>query len=70
MHTGSFHSIQGIIYLPECLFYFLRGNILIRNRSGITLLLLSDGLGVPAYLLKLFSDYGYAGNMDLPQTNV
>ena len=67
----SIHSIQGIIYLPECLFHFLRGDILIGNRSGITQFLLGEGLGVLPYLLKLFRDSGYAGMYRFaPQTNV
>ena len=67
----SIHSIQGIIYLPECLFHFLRGDILIGNRSGITQFLLGEGLGVLPYLLKLFRDSGYVGMYRFaPQTNV
>ena len=39
----SASPVQGIIYLHECLFHFLRGDILICDRSGITQFLFSDG---------------------------
>ena len=55
------HSSQNIIYLSECLFHFFLGNILIYDGSGVTQILLSDELGVPPYLLKLFRDSGNVG---------
>ena len=55
------HTIQGIIYLSECLFLFLRGDILISDRNGITHFLPGDGLGVLPYLLKLFGYFRYTG---------
>ena len=53
-------SLQSLMYLLQCPFHLLGGDVLVSDWSGVTQLLLGDGLGVPPYLLKLFRDSGDA----------
>ena len=53
-------SLQSLMYLLQCPFHLLGGDVLVSDWSGVTQLLLGDGLGVLPYLLKLFRDSGDA----------